>query len=272
MKIISIAKDFISFILELYFKRQLIWELTMNDLKARFAGSHLGIVWAFIHPVITILVFWFVFENGFKTSPVTNYPFVLWLSAGIIPWYFFLDCVTTAMNSILEYSFLVKKVVFRVSILPIVKIFAALIIHIVLILILILINVFYGFLPTPYFLQLPYYLFAALVLLLGISWVTSSAIVFFRDLGPFINAVTQILFWGTPIFWSMNIVPEKYQVFFKMNPVYYLIQGYRDCFINKIWFWERWEITLGYWCITTAIFLFGAKFFMKLKPHFADVI
>jgi lipopolysaccharide transport system permease protein len=266
------VKGFFSFIQELYVKRRLIWDLTRNDLKTRFAGSHLGIVWAFVMPVITILIFWFVFESGFKTPPVTDYPFILWLSAGIVPWFFFLDCVSSATNSIIGYSFLVKKVVFRVSILPIVKILAALTVHLALVLVLIIINALYGYYPTLYMLQLGYYLFAMIVLLLGISWITSAAIVFFRDMGPFVSTALQLLFWGTPIFWSIKIIPEKYHVFFKINPVFYLIQGYRDCFINKIWFWERWEITIGFWCVTIIIFIFGAIFFLKLKPHFADVI
>jgi len=268
----SNVRGFLTFIRELYVKRKLIWDLTRNDLKVRFAGSHLGIVWAFVMPVITILIFWFVFENGFKTPPVADYPFILWLSAGIIPWFFFQDCVSTATNSILDYSFLVKKVVFRVSILPFVKILAALLIHIFFILLLIVMNAIYGYYPTLYFLQIGYYVFAMLVLLIGISWITSAAVVFFRDMGPFVNTVLQFLFWGTPIFWTIKIVPEQYQIFFRINPVFYLIQGYRDCFIDKVWFWDRWEITLVYWCVTVAIFLFGAIFFMKLKPHFADVI
>lgn len=266
------VRRFFSFLRELYVKRNLIWDLTRNDLKSRFAGSHLGIAWAFVMPVITILIFWLVFENGFKTPPVTDYPFVLWLSAGIIPWFFFQDCVSTATNSILDYSFLVKKVVFRVSILPIVKILAALVVHLFFIILLIVINSLYGFYPTPYFLQIGYYLFAMIVLLLGISWITSAAVIFFRDMGPFVNTVLQFLFWGTPIFWTIKIVPARYQVLFRLNPVFYLIQGYRDCFIDKVWFWERWELTAYYWAVTVAIFLFGALFFMKLKPHFADVI
>lgn len=265
-------RGFISFVRELYVKRHLIRDLTRNDLKTRFAGSHLGIAWAFVMPVIMILIFWLVFENGFKTPPVTDYPFVLWLSAGIIPWFFFQDCVLTATNSILDYSYLVKKVVFRVSILPIVKILAALVVHLFFILLLIAINALYGYYPTLYILQIGYYLFAMIMLLLGISWITSAAVIFFRDMGPFVATVLQFLFWGTPIFWTIKIIPEKYQLLFRINPVFYLIQGYRDCFINKVWFWERWELSLGYWCITIFIFIFGAIFFMKLKPHFADVI
>lgn len=263
---------FFHFLRDLVAKRRLIWDLTKNDLKQRFAGSILGITWAFVMPVITILIFWLVFENGFKTPPVTNYPFVLWLSAGIIPWFFFMDGVSAATNSIIDYSFLVKKVVFRVSILPIVKILGALVVHLFFIFLLIAMNILYGFYPTIFILQVGYYLFAMIVLLLGISWITSAAIVFFRDMGPFVNTVLQFLFWGTPIFWTIKIIPEKYQILFKMNPVYYLIQGYRNSFIDKVWFWEQWEITLTYWCITTIIFVFGAIFFQKLKPHFADVI
>jgi lipopolysaccharide transport system permease protein len=272
MNIIITIRGFISFLHELIVKRQLIWDLMLNDLKTRFVGSHLGIVWAFVQPVITIIVFWVVFENGFRVPPVVSYPFILWLSAGIVPWFFFSDCVSSATDSILNYSFLVKKVVFRVSILPLVKILAAILIHLFFILVLIIINVLYGYYPTLYYIQIIYYLFAMMILLIGISWITSAAVVFFRDISPFVSTILQFLFWGTPIFWTIKIVPEEYRSFFTNSPLYYIIEGYRDCLINKVWFWENPEMTIQYWIVTITIFTFGAMFFMKLKPHFADVI
>lgn len=102
--------------------RHIIFELARQDLKARYLGSYLGIVWAFIQPVISILIFWFVFQVGFKSTPVNNVPFILWLTAGMVPWFFFSDSILGATNSILDNSFLVKKVLFRVSILPITRV------------------------------------------------------------------------------------------------------------------------------------------------------
>ena len=105
--------------MELYHNRKLIFSLAKNDFKTKYAGSYLGIVWAFIQPVVTILVYWFVFSVGLKAGTVSNYPFVLYLVSGIVPWFFFQDALNGGTNALLEYNYLVKKVVFKISILPI---------------------------------------------------------------------------------------------------------------------------------------------------------
>ena len=76
---------------ELYRNKALIWNLSKNDFKTKYAGSYLGIFWAFVQPVVTVLIYWFVFQVGFKSAPVKEVPFILWLVAGIVPWFFFSD-------------------------------------------------------------------------------------------------------------------------------------------------------------------------------------
>ena len=105
--------------------RKMVFNLAKNDFKTKYAGSYLGIIWAFVQPVVTILLYWFVFQVGFRSRPLGEYPFVLWLTAGLVPWFFFSDAWNGATNSMLEYSFLVKKVVFNIGILPVIKIFSA---------------------------------------------------------------------------------------------------------------------------------------------------
>ncbi len=93
-------------------------ELARNDFGMRFAGSFFGIVWAFIQPIVTVLLYVFVFQVAFKANPTNgDYPYVLWLIAGLSPWLFFSESVVNATNCFLEYSYLVKKVVFPISVL-----------------------------------------------------------------------------------------------------------------------------------------------------------
>ena len=115
---------------ELYQNRKLVLSLAKNDFKTKYAGSYLGIVWAFIQPIVTILVYWFVFSVGLKAGTVSDYPFVLYLVSGIVPWFFFQDALNGGTNALIEYNYLVKKVVFKISILPIVKIISALFVHV----------------------------------------------------------------------------------------------------------------------------------------------
>lgn len=263
---------FFQFLKDLYLNRAMILQLTVRDFKTRYLGSYLGLLWAFIQPSVTILIFWFVFEVGFKSAPVGELPFILWLITGIIPWFFIADTLSSATNSIVENSFLVKKVVFRVSMLPIVKLLSALVIHLFFVVVIFLFFMTYGVWPTLYSLQVIYYGFAMVVLLLGLSWMTSALIIFLKDVGQIVAMCLQFGFWLTPIFWSLQMIPEKYQIFLKLNPVYYIIQGYRDSFIHNIWFWEHPAYTVYYWLFTGITFVLGAVVFTRLRPHFADVL
>jgi len=274
MFIIKQIANFFQFLVDVIQSRAVIYELTKQDFKAKYLGSYLGLVWAFVSPTVTIAIFWFVFQVGFKAKPVSDstMPFVLWLMAGIIPWFFFVDSVSSAGNSILEKSYLVQKVVFRVSILPIIKILSALIIHFFFIGILCAMFMGYGYTPQIYNVQVFYYLFAMIVFVVGLSWITSSVSIFLRDTGQIIGMMLQFGFWLTPIFWSLTILPEKYQAFIKLNPVYYITEGYRDSFINKVWFWEHGALTAYFWSVTLVILITGAVVFRKLRPHLADIL
>lgn len=268
----SYFKQLLSFFEHLISSRKLIFELTKNDFKKRYLGSYLGILWAFIQPTITVLVFWFVFEVGFKSQPAENFPFILWLIPGMIPWFYFSDSISSATGSIMENSYLVNKVVFRVSILPVIKILSALIIHIFFILFLFFMFFLYGYPLSIYNLQVIYYVAATMILVSGLSWILSSLIVFIRDVGQAVGVTLQFLFWGTPIFWSVKILPEKYQFLIKLNPVYYIVEGYRNTFLYHKWFWEEPHLTVYFWVLTLIIFGLGATVFRKLRPYFADVL
>lgn len=259
-------------LLELYNNRKLMWNLSKNDFKTKYAGSYLGIFWAFVQPVITVLIYWFVFQVGFRTPAVQDFPFILWLVAGLVPWFFFSDAISNATNTMIEYSYLVKKVVFKISILPIVKILSALFIHIFFVGFAIILFALYGYPPTAHVIQVIYYTVCMFVLALGISYITSSVIVFFKDLGQIVAIILQIGVWMTPIMWDYNIIAPRYQWILKINPMYYIVEGYRDTFINHVWFWERYNQTLYFWIITIVLFGVGSTVFKKLKIHFADVL
>jgi lipopolysaccharide transport system permease protein/teichoic acid transport system permease protein len=271
-KVFELFRNFCFFLLDIVKSRKLLWELARSDFKKRYVGNYLGILWAFIQPLITILILWFVFQVGFKSVPVDNFPFILWLISGMIPWFFISESINSATGSIINQSFLVKKMVFRVSLLPIVQVISALIIHLFFVFLLLFIYIIYGKFPTIYWLQLPYYLLATIILVLSIGWFTSSVVIFFRDLVQIINVILQFGFWLTPIFWSTRMIPERFHFLLKLNPFYYIIQGYRDSLIYNVWFWQRWKWAVFFWSLVGLIFIFGAMVFRRLRPHFGDVL
>ena len=132
----------------------------------------------------------------------------------------------------------------------------------------------YGFLPDLYTLQIVYYSFAMFVLVMALTYVTCAIVVFFKDLSQIINIILQVGVWMTPIMWNidtMELSPVLLTIF-KLNPMYYIVAGYRDALINKVWFWERPEITMYFWLLTIVILGLGAVIFKRLKVHFADVL
>jgi teichoic acid transport system permease protein len=191
---------------------------------------------------------------------------------GMIPWLFVSESVSNSTNSIVDNSYLVKKIVFRVSLLPFIKIISSLFVHLFFLLVLLIVYFIYDFDFTVYLFQIFYYILATVFLVVGISFITATLNVFFRDTGQVVGMIINFLFWLTPIFWSMDIVNEKYKTLFKINPLYYIVEGYRDTFINHRWFWEVPGLTIYFWCVTVCTILIGAALFRKLRPHFADVL
>ncbi len=261
-----------NFLRELVANRHLLWDLTKKDLKQRYVGSYLGILWAFIQPTITVIIFWFVFQVGFKSMPVDNFPFVLWLVCGMFPWFFFSDAWQSATNSVVSNSFLVKKVVFRVSLLPIIQIFSALIVNLFFVGVLFVMFALYGYMPDIHNLQVFYYLFALICLTFGLSLITSSLVIFLKDVGQLVSMLLQFGFWATPVFWSYKILPVDYQWIVKMNPLFYIVEGYRNSFIYHKWFWELGFTNIGFWAATFFVAVTGVVLFRRLRPHFADVL
>ena len=266
---------------ELKSNLKLIWTLSKNDFKAKFAGSFLGVLWAFVQPVVTVLVYWVVFDKALNvgaqgTKSGIDAPFVIWLACGIVPWFYFSEVAASGTVCLIEYKYLVQKVVFNVRALPIVKAIAGLFVHIFFVAFAFVLALIYGYTPSFYMLQVVYYSFAMLMFTVGFVYLTSSLTVFFRDLKQIVTIILQVWIWATPIMWNYDavspIMPRAVQMILKANPLYYICNGYRDALLFKVGFWEHIDITICFWVITLLLFIFGKYVFKKLQPSFADLL
>lgn len=251
---------------------KILVQLAKRDFLSKYVGSYLGIIWGFIQPAMTILILWFVFQVGFKQMPVQDVPFILWLMCGMVPWFFFQEAVSGGTAAIVDHGYLVKQVVFRFGFLPIVRIMSAAMVHAVFVVVLLLLFMAYGYNPTLHALQLFYYFGAMSLFIMGLTWFTSALVVFAKDVGQLIATLLQIWFWITPIFWPLAIIPERYQLYLKANPLYYIVNGYREALIDQTWFWSHPRLGLGYWCVTLGLLGLGIFMFKRLRPHIPDVI
>lgn len=246
--------------------------MARREVAAQYIGSFLGFFWTFIKPIVTICIFWFVFSIGFKSKPMGDVPFVVWLAAGLAPWFCFADMVNSSATSVVGNSHLIKKTQFPPQILPVIKLLSALITHMVFVFILVVLLVIQGVPLSIYNLQFLYYLLCFASLALGISWLVASLNVFIRDVGQMVALALQVGFWGTPIFWDINMFSAEIQKWLKLNPFYYVVQGYRDSFITGTGFWQHGSYGLYFWTITVLVFFGGAFVFKRLRPQFSDVL
>lgn len=262
---------------ELYQNRHLIWKLAKNDFKKRYAGSYLGMVWAMIQPVVTVAMYWLVFDvimhgAGMAMRGGGDISFVLFLTAGLVPWFYFSEALTNGTMALVEYNYLVKKVVFKISILPIIKVIGATFIHGFFVCILLVIAACYGYMPSVYTLQIFYYSFCTFVFVLALTYTTCALEVFIRDIAQIINIALQIGMWATPIMWDFGAISEGWAKLLKLNPLVYIVNGYRSAIYGHSWFFEDFFSTMYFWIVTVVLFGVGALVFKKLKVHFADVL
>lgn len=262
---------------ELLQSRKLIWKLAKNDFKKRYAGSYLGAVWAMAQPVITVLMYWIVFDKVFNTrsqmlASGVEVPYVLYLTAGLVPWFFFQEAVNHGMMAMVEYNYLVKKVVFNISVLPIIKVIGALFTHLFFVLVLIIVGTCYGYTPTIYTIQILYYSFCLCLLVLAMSYINCAIVVFFRDLQQIVAIVLQIGMWATPILWDIHMVPDQLKPIFKLNPMVYIVNGFRMSIYGEEWFWTHFYSSAYFWILLLLMFTIGSVIFKKLRVHFADVL
>ena len=263
--------SFFKIIYHLFKDRSMLWTLSKNDFKARFASSMLGAVWAYIQPLATILVLWFVFQIGLRSGDVGDMPFIVWYTPAFLIWTFFQDTFASMTNSIRDYSYLVRKVNFNVSLIPFVKLMSGCFVHIAFIGFIFLLNGIYGYYPTIYNLQVLYYFFCTIALLIGLGTLCATITPFVGDMPNIVSVVLQVLFWATPIVWNANILTPEVRWVMELNPMYYICTGYRECFQTQTWFWQRPE-TPWFWVGTLIVMFLGTYLFQKMEKDFVDVL
>ena len=199
--------------------------------------------------------------------------FSAWFFAGMIAWNFISECFTSNTTVFLEYRYLIQKIKFDVEILPIVKMISNCMIHGVFVLFVATLNLFQQGFAGIYYLQLLYFFICSLVLIVSVSIMLASITVFFKDLKHLTTVIMQLGFWATPVVWSPHLIPEKYRLLLAFNPIYYVVDGYRQSLVYQAPFWKEGLFsTLVFWSMTIIFILISKKVFRGLRPQFADEI
>jgi lipopolysaccharide transport system permease protein/teichoic acid transport system permease protein len=272
-RLASFGRGAVSYALDIYRNRWLIAELTRREFKARHLGSALGFIWAFTHPGIMMLIYWYVFTYRLSgVGPVNNAPFLIWILAGLVPWFLASDSIAGGASAVTDNRFLVKKVVFRVSLLPIIRLLSNLPVHLFLVIVIIAIFWARGYPPTWFTFQVLYYLAALLALGLGWTLLMSAMVPFLKDIGQIVQVILQMAFWITPLIWHVEGASDHDKTLAYLNPLCYIVQGYRESLVYHVGFWRHWQVGAYYWSVTLLMLIVGALVFSRLRAHFADVL
>lgn len=259
-----------SFLKTIWQKRKIIWSLSYNKFKNIYKGSAFGIFWMFAKPMSTILIFWVVFGIGFKTQPINNTPYILWLIPGIFAWNFISELLINGANAIRGNAHIVKKVSFPVETLPLIETISAFLNHLIFIgLTVVIIALGYG-ITWQAILGIIYMAFAGFALMFALSRLFSTLVAVSVDIFHFLLTITQALFWMTPVTWAPNQFSPELVTLLKFNPFFYLVEGYREVFygLSEI----TWLYTAYFWIFVVAIYLIGHFVYKRIHKEFADVI
>ncbi len=255
----------------LYKNKRLAFQLGKNDFRNRFANTSLGSIWGFLQPFVFMMTYVIVFQYILKTGSSGNYPYVVWFLPGMSMWMFCSDAILTASNSIRNYSYLVKKVVFPVDIIPIISLTSSSFIGIFLFIIATISAIAFKFFPNV--LILIYIIFAAYCFIISFTRFTSALTTLVPDFAQLLNILMQLFMWFTPIVWNLDMLKGIVCCIFKCFPFTYLVEGIRQAFINSTIITEHHGLyTYIFWGITIFMFVWGNYIFKKSKKDFADVL
>lgn len=254
--------------------RKQIFKMAKADLVKTYRGAALGWAWAIIKPIVTIFVYWFAFVIGLRAnSTVKGYPYLLWLIAGVVPWFYMSEMITGGTDCIRRYSYLVTKMKFPVSTIPTFVNISKFIIHAMLIYIVIIIFRLFGYVPDVYLLQLPFYMILTFIFFNIWSLFSGPLAAISKDYSNLVKAFITAVFWLSGILWDPSTVKNAMlKRVLKINPVTYLVTGFRNCFINKVWFWEQPKTLLCFIVVTLILLVFAVRVYKKLRKEIPDVL
>ena len=253
--------------------KKLIWQLGKNDFKNRFANTSLGAIWGFLQPFVFMLTYAIVFQYILKTGSSGNIPYAVWFFPGMAMWQWINDSIMSASNSIRTYSYLVKKVVFPVDIIPMISIVASSFVGLFLILIATILCIIYKYMPN--ILLLLYVVIATYCFIIAFTRFTSAITTVVPDFANLLGIAMQLFFWFTPVIWNLNMLVEHpiLAKIMRCTPFTYLVTTFRQVFIGEnIVFAENGLYTLVFWIITIIMFIWGNAVFKRTKKDFADVL
>jgi lipopolysaccharide transport system permease protein len=253
---------------ELWAYRELLYVLTMRDIKVRYKQTVLGFAWAIIQPFMMMVVF-SVFFGRLANMPSDGFPYPIFVYAALLPWTFFANSISSSANSLVGSANLVSKVYFPRLIIPLSSVGSGLVDFAIAGGILLLLMVYYGVGWTSNLFMVPILVIAAAFTALGVGTFLAALNVAYRDFRYVVPFLVQFWMFATPVVYPASLVPREWQWALYLNPMAGVIEGFRSAFLGRPFDVPGILLSLA---IAGILFAAGTAYFGKVERRFADII
>ena len=251
--------------------RELLYVLSWRDITVKYKQTVIGIVWAVIRPMLTMIVFTVIFGKLAKLPTEGNAPYAIMVYAAMLPWQFFASSLSESSNSLISNANLITKVYFPRLIIPASTVVTNLVDFMISFAILLVLMVYYQYPPTMRFLLLPAYLLIVFLASFGVGLVLSSLNVKFRDFRYIVPFIVQFGLYVSPVGFSSTIIPDKYRLLYSLNPMVGVIDGFRWAILGGDFmiYWPGFLLSIT---VTMFFLIIGIGIFRNMEKSFADII
>ena len=256
---------------DLWHYRELFVILSWRDVSVRYKQTVIGFAWALIRPFLTVVVFTIIFSRIAKLPSDGAAPYPVMVFAGMLPWFLFSSILSEASGSLIGNANLISKVYFPRLVIPVSSAIVALVDFLINLVMLALIMAWYGFFPGPRVLLLPVFIVIAVLASLGPAlWITALNVKY-RDFRYIIPFIVQFGLYVSPVGFSSALVPEEWRLWYSLNPVVGVIDGFRWCLLggNSPLYLPGFLTSLG---VVAAFLWFGIRYFRATEKTFADLV
>jgi lipopolysaccharide transport system permease protein len=254
---------------ELWDYRELLYFLVWRDVKVRYKQTSIGVGWAVIQPLLTMIIFTLVFGR-FAKIPSDGLPYPIFSFAALLPWTYFASSLTQSILSVVNNSNLITKVYFPRLMLPIAAVVCGLVDFSIAFVFLVGMMIWYGIVPGLGILFVPVFVFLTMLSALSVSLWLSAINVRYRDVGQAIPFLVQIWMFASPVAYPASVVPEKWRLLYNLNPMAGVIEGFRWALFGKQTP-DVLAIVISI-AVVLALLVSGIVFFKRMEETFADVV
>jgi lipopolysaccharide transport system permease protein len=254
---------------DLWRYRELFYILSWRDIKVRYKQTAIGAAWSIIRPLLTTIVFYFVFSRIAKLPNPGGAPYILMIFAGMLPWQFFSNALSESSNSLIGNANLITKVYFPRMIIPASSVITSLVDFGITFVLMLLMMAWYGFAPGWQIVLLPVFILLAFICAFGVGLFLTALNVKYRDFRYIIPFIIQFGLYITPVGFSSALISEKWRVWYALNPMVGVIDGFRYCLLGDPMHWQSFLNSI---LISVLFLILGIYYFRKMEKTFADNI